>query len=195
MELTLCFCLNTNFAHAETPMSDRIAVQAGVKTEIAKDLSQLDEPLETLSGRTCLDGSPADGFQGDIAELWSNLECPYCGIQEPFQAQRDNPAPCIVVRHISSDNCGQAGQGTVLRTTGLNVNEEISSDYRDANSATAEQEDRVVLRDLQEQIEGRGALCLFRPDCPGRHVLRHSLTQKGATESAAVAATGSRSDA
>ena len=86
MELTLCFCLNTNFAHAETPMSDRMAVQAGVKTEIAKDLSQLDEPLETLSGRTCLDGSPADGFRGDIAELWSNLECPYCGIQEPLQA-------------------------------------------------------------------------------------------------------------
>lgn len=49
---------------------------------------------------------------------------------------------------------GQAGQGTVLRTTGFNVNEQISSDYRDANSTTVEQEDRVVLRDLQEQIEG-----------------------------------------
>ena len=49
---------------------------------------------------------------------------------------------------------GQAGQSTVLRTTGFNVNEQISSDYRDANSTTVEQEDRVVLRDLQEQIEG-----------------------------------------
>jgi len=49
---------------------------------------------------------------------------------------------------------GQAGQSTVLRTTGFNVNEQVSSDYRDANSTTVEQEDRVVLRDLQEQIEG-----------------------------------------
>lgn len=49
---------------------------------------------------------------------------------------------------------GQAGQSTVLRTTGFNVNEQISADYRDANSTTVEQEDRVVLRDLQEQIEG-----------------------------------------
>ena len=48
---------------------------------------------------------------------------------------------------------GQAGQSTVLRTSGFNINEQISSDYRDANT-TVEQEDRVVLRDLQEQIEG-----------------------------------------
>lgn len=49
---------------------------------------------------------------------------------------------------------GQAGQSTVLRTTGYNINEQISSNYRDAMSTTVEQEDRVVLRDLQEQIEG-----------------------------------------
>ena len=49
---------------------------------------------------------------------------------------------------------GQAGQSTVLRTSGFNINEQISSDYRDANTTTVEQEDRVVLRDLQEQIEG-----------------------------------------
>jgi len=49
---------------------------------------------------------------------------------------------------------GQAGQSTVLRTTGFNVNEQVSSDYRDAMNTTIEQEDRVVLRDLQEQIEG-----------------------------------------
>uniref|UniRef100_UPI0026301FF4 hypothetical protein n=1 Tax=uncultured Desulfovibrio sp. TaxID=167968 RepID=UPI0026301FF4 len=83
------YCLLTlvSAAHAGTPMSDRLAVQAGAKTEIAKDLSQPHTPLDTLSGRTCLDGRPVDGFQGDIVELWSNLECPYCGIQEPLQAQ------------------------------------------------------------------------------------------------------------
>ena len=50
--------------------------------------------------------------------------------------------------------CIRDRQSTVLRTTGFNINEQISSDYRDANSTTVEQEDRVVLRDLQEQIEG-----------------------------------------
>lgn len=49
-----------------------------------------------------------DGFQGDIVELWSNLECPFCGIQEPLQAQRDNPGLCIVVRHIPSDEYGES---------------------------------------------------------------------------------------
>lgn len=53
---------------------------------------------------------------------------------------------------------GQAGQGTVLRTTGFNVNEKISAGYRDAMNTTVEQEDRVVLRDLQEQIEGEAHL-------------------------------------
>ena len=114
------FC--TNLAHAGTPMSDRLAVQAGAKTEIAKDLSQPYTPLETLSGRTCLDGRPVerqelilprDGSSPDLllaqaGELWSNLECPYCGIQEPLQAQRDNPDLCIVVRHIPSDEYGES---------------------------------------------------------------------------------------
>ncbi|WP_165175248.1 thioredoxin domain-containing protein [Desulfovibrio sp. ZJ369] len=89
-------------------MSDRLAVEVGVKAEIAKDLSQAYRPLEALSGRTCLDGRPVDGFQGDILEYWSNLECPYCGIQEPLQAQRDNPNLCIVVRHIPSDEYGES---------------------------------------------------------------------------------------
>lgn len=100
------FC--TNLAHAGPPMSDRLAVQAGVKTEITKDLSQPYTPLETLSGRTCLDGRPVDGFEGDILEYWSNLECPYCGIQEPLQAQRNHPDLCIVVRHIPSDEYGES---------------------------------------------------------------------------------------
>ncbi len=104
------YCLLTlaSAAHAGTPASDRVAVEAGVKTEIAKDLSQPYTPLETLSGRTCLDGRPLDGFEGDILEYWSNLECPYCGIQEPLQAQRDNPGLCIVVRHIPSDEYGES---------------------------------------------------------------------------------------
>lgn len=94
--------------HAGTPMSDRVAVEAGVKTEVTKDLSQAYNPLETLSGRTCLDGRPVEGFQGDIVELWANLECPYCGIQEPLQAQREHPGLCIVVRHIPSDEYGES---------------------------------------------------------------------------------------
>lgn len=49
---------------------------------------------------------------------------------------------------------GQAGQGTVLRTTGYSVNETFSSEYRDTLSTTVEKDDHVVLRDLQEQIEG-----------------------------------------
>ena len=42
--MALFFCLFlgiTSFAQAGTPMSDRIAVEAGVKTEIAKDLALL----------------------------------------------------------------------------------------------------------------------------------------------------------
>lgn len=90
----LFFCCLIGLCHtasAGTPMSDRVAVDAGVKAEIAKDLASPYSPHESLSGRTCLDGRPVDGFQGDIVELWSNLECPFCGIQEPLQAQRDNP--------------------------------------------------------------------------------------------------------
>lgn len=95
-------------AHAGTPMSDRVAVEAGVKAEIAKDLASPYSPHESLSGRTCLDGRPVDGFQGDVVEYWTNLECPYCGIQEPLQAQRENPGLCIVVRHIPSDEYGES---------------------------------------------------------------------------------------
>ena len=95
-------------AYAGTPMSDRVAVEAGVKAEIAKDLASPYSPHESLSGRTCLDGRSVDGFQGDIVELWSNLECPFCGIQEPLQAQRTHPDLCIVVRHIPSDEYGES---------------------------------------------------------------------------------------
>ena len=107
----LVFCCLIGLCHtasAGTPMSDRVAVEAGVKTEIAKDLASSYTPHESLSGRTCLDGRPVDGFEGDILEYWSNLECPYCGIQEPLQAQRDNPGLCIVARHIPSDEYGES---------------------------------------------------------------------------------------
>lgn len=107
--LYLVYLLGFSFsAHAGTPMSDRVAVEAGVKTEIAKDLASPYSPHESLSDRTCLDGRPVDGFQGEIVELWSNLECPYCGIQEPLQAQRTHPDLCIVVRHIPSDEYGES---------------------------------------------------------------------------------------
>ena len=107
----LFFCCLIGLCHtafAGTPMSDRVAVEAGVKAEIAKDLASPYSPHESLSGRTCLDGRSVDGFQGDIVELWSNLECPFCGIQEPLQAQRTHPDLCIVVRHIPSDEYGES---------------------------------------------------------------------------------------
>ncbi len=47
-----------------------------------------------------------------------------------------------------------AGQGTILRTSGFNVNDNIGTSYHDSLNTTIEQEDRVALRDLQEQIEG-----------------------------------------
>lgn len=99
---SLCFTFGANTAFAGTPMTERIAVEAGVKAEVAKDLAMPYRPLEGLSGRICLDGRPVEAFQGDIVEYWANLECPYCGIQEPMQAQRNNPNMCIVVRHIPS---------------------------------------------------------------------------------------------
>ena len=94
--------------HAGTPITERIAVEAGVKTEVTKDLAVPYNPLDSLSGRTCLDGRPVADFQGDIVEYWANLECPYCGIQEPVQAQRNNPGMCIVVRHIPDNQYGDS---------------------------------------------------------------------------------------
>ena len=49
---------------------------------------------------------------------------------------------------------GLSGQSTVLRAGGYKVDSEVSSFYRDNLTTSIEQEDRVVLRDLQEQIEG-----------------------------------------
>ena len=49
---------------------------------------------------------------------------------------------------------GQAGQSVVVRTTGFNVNKDYGSGYMDTLQTSIEKEDRVHLRDLQEQIEG-----------------------------------------
>ena len=49
---------------------------------------------------------------------------------------------------------GQAGQGTVVRSSGFTVNDKSGSTYADTMNTTVEKEDRVDLRDLQEQIEG-----------------------------------------
>lgn len=50
---------------------------------------------------------------------------------------------------------GLAGQSTVLRTTGFSIDEKKDGiGYVDTLNTTVEKEDRVVLRDLQEQIEG-----------------------------------------
>ncbi len=103
-----CLLAMITQAHAGTPATERIAVEAGVKAEVSKDLVMPYNPLEGLSGRTCLDGRPVADFQGDIVEYWANLECPYCGIQEPVRAQRNNPDMCIVVRHIPADQSGDS---------------------------------------------------------------------------------------
>ena len=103
-----CLFVMLASAYAGTPITERIAVEAGVKAEVMKDLALPYNPLEGLSGRTCLDGRSVDAFQGDIVEYWANLECPYCGIQEPVQAQRNNPDMCIVVRHIPSGEYGES---------------------------------------------------------------------------------------
>ncbi len=104
----VCFFECSVSAHAGTPMSDKLAVEAGVQAEITKDLAQTYRPLESLSDRTCLDGRPVDGFRGDVVEYWANLECSYCGIQEVLQVQRTHPDLCIVVRHIPSDEYGES---------------------------------------------------------------------------------------
>ena len=49
---------------------------------------------------------------------------------------------------------GQAGQSTVVRSSGFAVKDKSGSTYADTMNTTVEKEDRVDLRDLQEQIEG-----------------------------------------
>ena len=95
-------------AHAGTPMSDRVAVEAKVRADVGKDLALPYNPGEALADRHCLDGRPVKDFDGDLVEYWVNLECSYCGIREPLQAQRANSGMCIVVRHRPSDQYGES---------------------------------------------------------------------------------------
>ena len=62
------FVLPMSSLRAGTPMSDRVAVEAGVRTELAKDLALPPPALSDLSGRRCLDGRPVDGVQGEVVE-------------------------------------------------------------------------------------------------------------------------------
>ena len=105
---TLCLLVRADLAHAGTPMSDRVALEAGVRAEVMKDLAIPCKPQEELVGRTCLDGRPVADFEGEVIEYWANLECSWCGIRESLQAQRDNPNLCIVVRHAPSDSYGES---------------------------------------------------------------------------------------
>ncbi len=106
--LIYCLLLMGSMAQAGTAKTDRIAVEARIKNEISIDLAQPYAPLDALSGRKCLDGRTVNDLQGEIVELWANLECSYCGILEPVKAQRDNPDICIVVRHIPSLQYGES---------------------------------------------------------------------------------------
>lgn len=99
LTIACSFVLPVSSVGAGTPMSDRVAVEAGVRTELAKDLALPPPALSDLSGRRCLDGRPVDDVLGEVVEYWADLECSYCGIQEVIKAQREDLNMCIVVRH------------------------------------------------------------------------------------------------
>lgn len=104
----IALCVLGTPAFAETLSSNRVAVEARVTNELAKDLAQPVPTHENYSGRICLDGRPADNFAGEVIEYWANLECPYCGIAEPLKFQRDNAGLCIVVRHVPVGKYGES---------------------------------------------------------------------------------------
>lgn len=106
--IVFCLLVRADYIHAASSMPDRVTLEAGVRAEISKDLSAPYKPGEELMGRTCLDGRPVAGFEGDIIEYWADLECSWCGIREPLQAQRETPDLCIVVRHAPSDSSGES---------------------------------------------------------------------------------------
>lgn len=101
----ICALLMAGQAHAAS--TERADVEARVRSDVAQDLAVPWQP-DSLAGRTCLNGRPVADFQGDIVEYWAQLECPYCGITEPIQAQRQNADVCIVVRHIPTRDYGEA---------------------------------------------------------------------------------------
>ena len=108
MIATALVLLSVHVAHAGTPMMDRVAVEDKVRAEVGKDLVLPYNPGETLTDRHCLDGQAVKDVQGDLVEYWVNLECSYCGVREPLQAQRANSDMCIVVRHIPTDQYGES---------------------------------------------------------------------------------------
>ena len=70
---------------------------------------------------------------------------------------------------------GLAGQSTVVRTSGFTINEKMGGDYRDSMNTTLEKEDRIDLRDLQEQIEGE-AHCWRK--CPSLKTERDKILRR-----------------
>jgi hypothetical protein len=97
--IVLVYALCVFFLAHSFASQDRAEVEARVRADVAKDLESLWQP-DSLTARTCLDGRPAADFPGDVIEYWINMECAYCGILEPIQAQRRNADLCIVARHI-----------------------------------------------------------------------------------------------
>jgi hypothetical protein len=102
----ICAFYPAHSGHAAS--AQRVTVEARVRAEVEKDLALPYRPGEGLEERTCLDGRQVKDFPGDIAEYWANLECPYCGIREPMQAQRENTDICIVARHVPSREYGES---------------------------------------------------------------------------------------
>lgn len=65
-------------AYAGTPMSERVAVETGVRADVNKDLALPDKSGESLADRHCLDGRAVKDIQGDVVEYWVNLE--WCAV-------------------------------------------------------------------------------------------------------------------
>lgn len=97
-------------AFAKTPMTKRLAVEIAVKAEVLKDLAMPynSEDLLGLKNRTCIDGRKVAEFKGEIIEYWVNLECTYCSLIEPLQAQRNDANICIIPRHIPSQEFSES---------------------------------------------------------------------------------------
>jgi hypothetical protein len=75
--ISMCFLAASAFP-AYSATAERVAVEAGVRAEVGKDLALPYQPTYGLEDRVCLDGRPVKGFQGEIAEYWANLE--WCAV-------------------------------------------------------------------------------------------------------------------
>lgn len=88
-------------------MPARHAVKRDVTTTVSKDLATPLRRNAALNSRTCLDGRPVSEAPVEkVIEFWASMECVYCGIREPLQAQQAHPDLCIVVRHMPSTPSG-----------------------------------------------------------------------------------------